>query len=313
MPVRSDSFMGRMWRYDVGAVSLHRVVAEASTVRRTSTLILADDPGLLQVALVTRGTWRVTQSDRSTVVQAGDLTSFTTWDPYEVRAMTPFEMILLSVPEQLLRPHSGRVSRQTALCVKGEGGAGRIVRDHLRGVVLGLQEGVVGIDTGHLADSLVDLVRGLALGQERSEDSPADLMGQIRNFIELHLGDSDLSRERIATAHFISKSYLDKLFGAEDIQVWRYIKERRLDRCRRDLQDPALAHNSILEIARRWGYTNAAHFSRTFATAYGQPPSEFRRAGVSASAAPLEPRSAPNGLSPGRTSSDQPTPQSYLR
>jgi AraC-like DNA-binding protein len=291
VPGRSESFIGRMWRYDVGAVSLHRVAAEASTVRRTPRMILADDPGLLQVALVTSGTWQVSQSDRSTMVHAGDLTSFTTWEPYEVRALTPFEMVLLSVPEQLLRPHSGRVSRQTALRVNGEGGAGRIVCDHLRGVALGLQEGVVGIDTGHLADSLVDLVRGLALGREQSDHLPTALMGQIRNFIELHLGEPDLSRERIAGAHFISKSYLDKLFGAEDIQVWRYIKERRLDRCRRDLQDPLLAHNSIRQIACRWGFANAAHFSRTFATAYGQSPSEYRRAaGVSASASlQLEP------------------------
>jgi AraC-like DNA-binding protein len=279
-PMCSDAFLGRMWRYDIGPVSIHRLVADASTVRRTPAMILAEDPGLLQLALLARGKCMVSQDDRTSAVQAGDLTSFSTWHPFEVRAMTPFELILLNVPEQLLRPHSGRVSRQTAVRVNGDGGAGRIVREHLRAVVVGLEEGGLGIESGHLADSLVDLVRGLVLGpgpQDTAARSSTGLIGQIRNFIELHLGDQDLSRERVAGAHFISMSYLDKLFAAEGTQVWRHIKERRLDRCRRDLQDPLLADNSLLEIACRWGFTNAGHFSRTFAAAYGQPPSEFRR------------------------------------
>jgi AraC-like DNA-binding protein len=118
-------------------------------------------------------------------------------------------------------------------------------------VLLGLEEGGLGMDQGRLAESAVDL-----------------------------------SRDSIARAHFISKSYLDKLFDAKGTSVWQSIKERRLDRCRCDLQDESLAHESILEIASRWGFTSAAHFSRTFAATFGISPREYR----SASRGACEPR-----------------------
>jgi AraC-like DNA-binding protein len=277
----SKSFIGRMWRHDLGALSIHRLVAEASTVRRTPTMILSEDPGLLQLTLLVRGRWCVTQDGRTSELEAGDLTSYTSWQPFEVRALTPFEMILLGVPEALLRPHAYRVSRRTALRVHGDSGAGRIMRQYLQAVLLGLQEGVLGMDRGQLAESTVDLVRALHLQDESPETygrrSSDVLVGRIHAFIDVHLGDPDLSRERIAREHFISKSYLDKLFEAEGTSVWQSIKHRRLDRCRRDLQDVRLRQESILEIASRWGFTNAAHFSRTFAAAFGMSPSEFRR------------------------------------
>ena len=32
-----------------------------------------------------------------------------------------------------------------------------------------------------------------------------------------------------------------------------------------------------MSIAARWGFTNAAHFTRVFKAAYGSSPGEFRR------------------------------------
>ena len=60
----------------------------------------------------------------------------------------------------------------------------------------------------------------------------------------------------------------------------QYIRDKRIDRCRRDLLDASLADDSILEIANRWGFANAAHFSRTFSSVFGQAPREFRKSAV---------------------------------
>jgi len=287
--LRSDhsrSFIGRMWRHDLGALSMHRLVAEASTVRRTPTMIRSADPGLLQLTLLVRGRWCVAQDGRVSELSGGDLTSWASWHPFEVRALTPFEMILVGVPEAMLRPYSDRVGRRTALRTHGDSGAGRIIRQYLQAVLLELEAGALGLDRGQLAESTVDLVRALHFQDGPVETcgrrSADELVRRIHAFIDVHLGDPDLSRERIAREHFISKSYLDKLFEAEGMSVWQSIKHRRLDRCRRDLQDARLAHESILDIASRWGFASAAHFSRTFAAAFGMSPSEFRRTRSSA-------------------------------
>jgi hypothetical protein len=59
-----------------------------------------------------------------------------------------------------------------------------------------------------------------------------------------------------------------------------WIRQRRLERCRRDLLDPALGDRSVGAIAARWGLIDAAHFSRLFRAAYGLPPGEYRLAAM---------------------------------
>jgi AraC-like DNA-binding protein len=67
------------------------------------------------------------------------------------------------------------------------------------------------------------------------------------------------------------------VFEAEGLRVCDFIRSARLDRCRRDLLDPAFADQPISAIASRWGLPSAPHFSRLFRQAYGCSPREFRR------------------------------------
>jgi AraC-like DNA-binding protein len=82
---------------------------------------------------------------------------------------------------------------------------------------------------------------------------------------------------RYGAAHHVSIRYLHRLFETQQTTVADWIRRRRLDRCRRDLVDPALRDLPVNAIAARWGLLNAAHFSRTFRAAYGVPPVEYRR------------------------------------
>ncbi len=54
--------------------------------------------------------------------------------------------------------------------------------------------------------------------------------------------------------------------------VSTWIRTRRLEQCRRDLLDPMLADRPVAAIAARWGFVDAAHFSRAFKTAFGVSP-----------------------------------------
>ena len=57
----------------------------------------------------------------------------------------------------------------------------------------------------------------------------------------------------------------------------RWIRHRRLERCRAELADPALAEEPVRAIAARWGLGNASHFAHAFRLAYGCSPQEYRR------------------------------------
>jgi AraC-like DNA-binding protein len=105
-----------------------------------------------------------------------------------------------------------------------------------------------------------------------------DLVRRIHAYINSHLGDPGLSPAVVAAAHHISLRYLHKLFEPEPRGVAGLIRQRRLERCRGELLDPARADRPVAGIAARWGFSSAAHFSRVFRDAYGMPPGEFRRA-----------------------------------
>jgi len=102
------------------------------------------------------------------------------------------------------------------------------------------------------------------------------LLTTVQAFINQHLADRQLSPTTIAAAHHMSLRSLQQLFHDEGLTVAGWIRQRRLERCRRDLADPSLAARPIAAIAAHWGFSSAADFSRTFRAVHGLAPSDYR-------------------------------------
>lgn len=105
-----------------------------------------------------------------------------------------------------------------------------------------------------------------------------------------NLGDPALTPSAVAAAHHLSTRTLHRIFRHEGTTVAAWIRTRRLEQCRRDLLDQRLRNRPIHAIAARWGFRDAAHFSRAFKTAYDTSPETYRHS------------------APKRTPSDRPQP-----
>jgi AraC-like DNA-binding protein len=136
-------------------------------------------------------------------------------------------------------------------------------------------------DFGGLAQGAIDLC-GALCNSATAEPIPSvlsqsNLMSRIGVYIDANISEPDLSPDRVAVAHHISRRSLYRLFEMEGTTVAGLIRERRLERCRQQLCDPAHKHESICQIGVRFGLPDPAHLSRLFTAAYGDSPREYRR------------------------------------
>jgi AraC-like DNA-binding protein len=251
---------------------------------RTSQAIAACDPECLHVSVVLRGRINAAQEGRTGVARAGDLISYETSHPVIFRADQPYESLVVRVPWDLLGVHAAQISALTAVGIPGTEGFPRAAVAFLRSLMDALEKGTIdGDDAQNTVDCVLDLVRGVYSGPTAAVREPtrlrsrAEILLNVQSFIEANLGNPDLGPEEIARSSFISTRYLHKLFETEGTSVCQWIRAARLDRCRRDLLDPELRHQTILAIATRWGLPGPQHFSRLFRAAYACSPSELRR------------------------------------
>ena len=108
-------------------------------------------------------------------------------------------------------------------------------------------------------------------------DGPPARREQIRQYIEGHLRDPQLTPMRVAAALHISTRYLHQVFNADGETVARYILRRRVEECAHALQDESQAGSSVTDIAFRHGFNDASHFGRVFRAYYGTTPRGYRR------------------------------------
>ncbi|MGR3701081.1 MAG: helix-turn-helix transcriptional regulator [Paracoccaceae bacterium] len=131
-----------------------------------------------------------------------------------------------------------------------------------------------------IGDSLMDIL-AQAL-QASSEDEPGEdstvkaarLRG-IQNWILQHLGESDLTLERIATANGVSLRYLHLLFKSGDETVSEWIMGARLQRAYDRLVRGE--GRSITEVAYDVGFNSSSHFSTKFRQRFGLTPRDVIR------------------------------------
>lgn len=105
----------------------------------------------------------------------------------------------------------------------------------------------------------------------------ATLLQRAYQIIDARLSDPDLSMKKVAAELKISLRYLYKLFASSGEGFGRYVKRRRLDRCRCDLSNPIYSHVNVSEICFRWGFNEAAHFSRVFREQFHMSPRAWRK------------------------------------
>lgn len=277
--VGNDPFWGRLRTVDVAPVHVSEVSASQHIVERTPLLLANGEPAYYKASLQVSGTGLLVQDGREALLQPGDLAIYDTGRPYSLLFENDMRMLVLMFPREHLGLPPTAISELTAHRFSSDDGLGAMIIPFLQNVSQNLDR-LGGLTGPRLVHSAIDLITTMFANELDFDADPGDshqlLMQQIRRYIELNLGSPELGPAQIAAAHFISTRHLHGLFRQKGTTVSTWIREQRLEKCRRDLIDPLNAHLSVGAIAARWGFIEAAHFSRVFKAAYDAAPSELR-------------------------------------
>ncbi|MGW9414176.1 AraC-like ligand-binding domain-containing protein [Arthrobacter cupressi] len=276
-------FHGTMRSRILGNISVVEVTAGRHAVVRTPALIAKSATRYFKLSIQLTGTGTLIQDEREAVLAAGDLAIYDTSRPYELRFDGDFRSLVLMFPHEQLDLPAGAMEHVTALRMPGDEGLGELISPFLVRLADNL-EALSGTNGLRLVHNALDLVTTLFNGEldqlvDAGRDPHLLLLARIHDYIEANLGDPTLGPGSIAAAHYISTRHLHDLFQEIGTTVAASIRQRRLERCRRDLRDPVLANRPVTAIAARWGFTDAAHFSRIFRAAFGNSPTGYRNAG----------------------------------
>ena len=276
-----DRFRGSIRAASADGIHVSTVAASAHVVERTPDLIARADGPAVKMSLMLAGTGLLVQDGREALLRPGDFAVYDTSRPYTLTFSGDFRTIVTMFAPSALPLPSSALAQLTAVRVPGDGGLGGVVAPFL--AQLGTHLDQVASPSGsrlvHTALDLLTTVYAHELGADVAASDPhAALRRRVEEHIDTHLAAPDLGPGTIAAAHYISTRHLHTLFQGQGTTVAALIRTRRLERCRRELTDPLLADQSVSAIGARWGFPDAAHFSRTFKSAFGFSPSECRAA-----------------------------------
>jgi AraC-like DNA-binding protein len=273
-------FHARLTSAGSDSIEFTEVHADPHLVERTKENIDLGGTGYYKVSLLLEGTSVLVQDGRELVMHSGDLTVYDTSRPYSLLFTEQFRNIIMMFPKERLGLPVPFTEQLSAVSLSEDRSLAPIVSAFISQFPGQLADLTTPIRSKICQTSLAlvsTLFSEVLDVQAHAKDPRQAMLQQIYAFIDAHLSNPDLSPGSIAQAHYISTRHLHALFAELDTTVSTVIRQRRLEGARRDLADPILASLTVAAVATRWGFVDAAHFSRVFKRTYGHSPSELRQ------------------------------------
>lgn len=280
---RSESVQGSIYRHPFGDLTFLRAVTEGGghRVTRSEHLIRGSKHENFFIGFLLNGSALLSQNGHSADLRPGDIAILDSTRVYTIDVPTSFEALWIHTPRHRLEGRLHNISGALASKIDGHTGIGRVASDMLR-AALAEAPRLSSMQANRIANSLLDLLAAaLSSKQPRSALETTSVcaatLRRIKESIEQRLDDENLTCATIAAEHRLSVRYINKLFERDGSSLARWTRTRRLERCRQDLENPALRARPIYEIAYSHGFKNIPHFNRLFRSRFGCSPYALRQ------------------------------------
>ncbi len=284
VPLQVDSEVSGPFQATLSAAGADGIVftevhAKPQLVQRTAETIECGGSGYYKVSLLLSGTGFLIQDGREIVMQPGDLSFYDTSRPYSLLFNESFRNLIMMFPKDRLEFPTILTDALTAVSLREQHDLAKAVAPFIAQASPQLPQlpAIARTKLAHTSLELINTMLSAILDVECTPRNPHEvLLQKIYAHINANLGSAELTPGSIAAAHYISVRHLHSLFAELDTTVSTVIRKRRVEQARAELADPAFATRTVAAIAARWGFVDAAHFSRVFKQQYGISPSELR-------------------------------------
>lgn len=266
--------------YHFGDMLLGLRAGSGSAFRRNQAAIARGGLDSIVVSRYSGNAYRLSAHGRETQVEPGDVAILDLAQEVQIDdAASSNTAIILSRPllEQLTGPidhaHGTVLRRGSPHC--------DLISAHLEAIAAAAPQ--MPVQAASLVSSATASLVAAAVGMSTHGREPvaagvgAVTLNLLRREIEKELGNPALEPELLMRRFAISRTRLYRLFQPLG-GVSHYIRNRRLRRALGEIVQSSPAPPRVAEVAYRWGFRNAAVFSRIFREVYGMSPTEAREA-----------------------------------
>ena len=276
-----SSYDGFVREIRFGEVTLTDTLSSPQSVLRQSRHIAQLEKDCYYMGLAQSGNINIRQAKSSMTMHAGVGALFDANEPYELRCDTKLRSFWVELPRQAFASRFASERPPLTAHLNLSRGLGRIAVEFCSALAL---EGA-NLDPqsrARLGEQFMDIL-ALAISAEPDRRPPAEACVQsgrlllVRNYIDEHLSDPNLSLGDIAKKNGISLRTLHQLFHPMGMSASEWLRTRRLQRSYDLLSSPQHETKSITEIAYSIGFNSSSHFSNLFRTHFGLRPSDVRK------------------------------------
>jgi AraC family transcriptional regulator, positive regulator of tynA and feaB len=270
-------FRGAVTRRPIGDLTLVDCAASPFLGHRGRAVMTPEtrQEDILGFQFVCKGVETVREGSRVLALEPGDVVLWDGHTPTDVEIVEAFHKRTLLFPRDRVLAVCPRLAELRSLPPLNGGGPARLLVRFMNALAIEQPwlEGAAGVAAANAALELLRAAVEPCVPTSRTAAREA-MRAEIRRYVRTHLQDPELGPAAIARAYSISVRALHALFEDAEASVASLVRTERLARCLEDLQ--RVNGGSVTDIAFRWGFCDAAHFSRVFKRAFGVTPSDAR-------------------------------------
>lgn len=280
--LNSALFIGEVGLLDYAGLEVAQIRTNAGLISRKSTSVDQDDDRHCFLIMQRSGHAQLRQGGETIELAPGDMALLDSAGACEIvpHGLIEHSSFHLSRDEvyRHLPAHQRKFGKLSQNCASG-----RLMRMLVEQICAGELQGCAAQQEGEALQEALIALLGPTLRQATSHSLDGydslhggSLCSQAQQLIRQSLNEPNLSPVSLANQMNISVRQLYRLFEEQGDSVCRFIQRSRLNRSAADLSNPRLRNESITDIAFKWGFTDSAHFSRTFKKHFDQSPRDYR-------------------------------------